>query len=166
MTFALCGRAESYWHALCLLSDNATVNSPLFNENIASVLPMYSGNDGNCIATYLSNAPFPGDGGPRLHMTSAFLHHFQLWKHLRVIISKHQKIAIMAKNDMSQIFLKLCVYFPYIQWIIKVDAFLQPACPFPWQPRFFIFSLIWRFFQWKMLELTPAVLTKILKKSK
>ena len=28
-------------------------------------------------------------------------------KNLRVIISKHQKIAIMAENDMSQIFLKL-----------------------------------------------------------
>ena len=35
--------------------------------------------------------------------------------HLRVIISKHQKIATMAENDMSQIFLKLCVYFPYVQ---------------------------------------------------
>ena len=34
---------------------------------------------------------------------------------LRMIISKHQKIAIMAGNDMSQIFLKLCVYFPYVQ---------------------------------------------------
>ena len=83
---------------------------------------------------------------------------------LGVIISKHQNIAKMAENDMSQIFLKLCVYFPYVQWWIKVDAFLQSACPFPWQPRFSIFSLIWRFSQWKTLELTPSVLTKILKK--
>ena len=41
--------------------------------------------------------------------------HYKSMETLRVIIFKHPKIAITAENDMSQIFLKLCVYFPYVQ---------------------------------------------------
>ena len=42
--------------------------------------------------------------------------------------------------------MKLWVYFAYAQWCIKMDPFLQSACPFPWQLRFSIFSLAIVFF--------------------
>ena len=63
ITFALWGQAESHCHALCLLSNNTTANTPLVKKISAPVPPMYSGNDRKCIATYLSKAnPLPSTG--------------------------------------------------------------------------------------------------------
>ena len=62
--------------------------------------------------------PFPGDGKPRLQMTSALLHHFRLWKNL------HVNIHSLANAAAKHIFLLLDIKHASRPLLLKI----KPVC--------------------------------------